>query len=338
MALPLLTPTFYRLPDVNVTSGSVNGFLDAVYGSLTSSVDYRGTIIPSTHAWTWARYQSGSITEAVYNTAVPTGTQMTQNPCIILAGVAATASLAATMQSTDTFTNNVPMIGLVKNPAAFLAWNNANPMTSGQFSGYTHLAGTGVNTVNTIIRSYVSQESIFFRFIINYNTQFWAHAGAIIEPFTSYSDSYFNTIPACETDDRIYGVTSVGSANSLIDSFAANTQRTIHIWQNSVGGSRFFAFDPTRATTTYGLGRQANFATSFFQNVDFSGATVLQAVPIFRYSATSILMGISRSIYYQGAITNGNKPVIKNGNTDLYHILAQNLYNSSVVIYLTAAP
>ena len=335
MALPLPTPTFYRKADVLITSATINGFLDAVFTSLSSSVDYRGTTLPSTHTWTWARYQSGSTTQAVYNTAVPTGTQMTQNPCIIIAGVAATGSLTPTMFG-DTFTNNIPMIGMVKNAGAYLAWDNVNPMTSGQFSGYYHLAGTGINAVNARVRTFISEESVFFQLIVNNNTQFWAHAGAIAEPFTSYQNSFFNSMPACETDDRLYGVCSVGSGASLSSGFQAAAP-TIYYQVAGNGNNHFFIFQPSSANTIPSMRRRLPASGQYAANEerDMAGNYAFCSYEFLR--TQSYKVGQSRGVY-PFANNFSNRMTIRNKNTDLYHILSYDLVARSESIVLTAAP
>jgi len=336
MSLPLATPTFYRMPDVLVQTSNINGFLDAIFTSLGSSTDYRGTTIPNTHNWTWARYQSGGTTQAVYNTSIPTTTPMTQNPCIIIAGVAAVGSLTPTMQAPDAFTNNVPMIGMVKNAGAFLAWDNANPMTSGQFTGYTHLAGTGVNVLNTRIRAFVSEDSIFFQFIVNNNTQFWAHAGAIVEPFTSYQDSSFNSMPACETDDRIYGIFVVGSGAALSSVFQS-TAPTIYNHGAGATNNHFFVFQPNSSNVLTSLRRRVPTTGQYnqYEERDMAGKYVFCSYEFVRTSFYKI--GQSRGVY-PFANNLSNRMTIRNANTDLYHILSQDLVGLSQSIVLTAAP
>jgi hypothetical protein len=335
MALPLPTPTFYRKADVLVASASIDSFLDAIFTSLSSSVDYRGTAIPSTHTWTWARYQSSSVTQAVYNTAVPTGTPMTQNPCIMIAGVAATGSLTPIMLTPDTFANNIPMIAMIKNPGAYLGWDNANPMTSGQFSGYSHLAGTGVNAFNARVRTFVSEDSIFFQFAVNNNTQFWAHAGAIIEPFTTYQNSSFNVMPACETDDRLYGISVVGSTAALNAAFQSTAQ-TIYNHTNTLANNHFFIFQPNSFNILATLRRRIPTTSQYqtFEERDMAGNYVFHSYQFIRTSFYTV--GQSRGVY-PFASNFANRTTIKDGNTDLYHILSYDLVGLSQSIVLKAA-
>lgn len=336
MPLPLVTPTFYRMPDALVQTASVDSFLDAIYTSLNSSTDYRGTTIPNTHNWTWAKYQSGSVTEAVYSTSIPTSTSMTQNPRFLMVGVAATGSLTPTMQAPDAFTNNVPMIGMVKNAGAFLAWDNINPMTSGQFTGYTHLAGTGVNAINTRIRTFVSEDSIFLQFIVNNNTQFWAHAGAIVEPFTSYQNSSFNSMPACETDDRIYGIFVVGSGAALASTFQS-TAPTIYNHGAGATNNHFFIFQPNSSNILTPIRRRVPTTTQYntLEERNMAGEYVFCSYEFIRTSVYKV--GQSRGVF-PFANNFSNRMTIKNGSTDLYHILSQDLVGISQSIVLRAAP
>lgn len=336
MALPLPAPTYYRMPDVLVTSATIDGFLNAIYSSLISSTDYRGTTIPSTHTWTWARYQTGGTTQAVYNTAVPSGTLMTQNPSIMIAGVSSVGALTPTMLAPDTFSANIPVIGMIKNPGAYLAWDNANPMTSGQFTGYTHLAGTGVNAVNTRVRTFVCEDSIFFQFIVNNNTQFWAHAGAIAEPFTSYQDSSFNSMPACETDDRIYGIFVVGSGAALSSTFQS-TAPTIYNHGASATNNHFFVFQPSSSNILTPIRRRVPTTNQYnqYEERDMAGNYVFCSYEFIRTSAYKI--GQSRGVYpFAGNFS--NRMTIRSGSTDLYHVLSYDLVALSQSIVLRAAP
>lgn len=344
MALPLPTPTFYRLPDVSPTTSSIDGFLNAVYTALTSSVDYRGTTIPSTHLWTWARYQSGSTTEAIYNTAVPSGTLMTQNPCIMIAGVANTASYAPTMLSPDVVSGNVPIIGLIKNPGAYLAWNNANPMTSGQFSGFAHLVNSGSNNINAVTRIFVSQESYFFQFIMSNLDQYWVHVGAIVEPFSTYQESLGNHVLACETDDRVYGFNTIGSGGALSPRFY-DLAPTILINAATNGGTRFVCFEPKTSTMMSDLSRRTypNVSFASYEERDATGKYVFETFPIRRTSRYRL--GQTRAYYTVGVVPTNTTTINGSNNTNLYHLISGYLIGQPIggsianfAIALKAAP
>lgn len=337
MALPLSKVTFYRMPDVSPTAATTAAFLDAVYNTLTSSVDYRGTSLASTHLWTWARQQSGSTTKAVYNTACPSGTPMQINPGIIIAGEATVA--AATMLSPDVAANNVPMIGIVKNPGAFLTYDNANPMTSGQFSGYSNFVPTTVtvtNGTNTIVRTFISQESVFFQIIGSSTSQYWAHVGALIEPHTAYADSSYNTYPCCETDDRLYALSTSNIGAVLHPSFLS-TAPTIYNHAAVNGQNHFVCFAPTTSTILSPLRRRlpATAQYNIYEDRDLNDKIIVDSFTILRSSLNNL--GVSRGVYAYGTARAG-QVFVRSGTTDLFHVLSSDTFNSSQALALAAAP
>lgn len=326
MALPLPTLTFYRLPDGVVAAGTISGFLNAVYDSLTSSVDYRGTSLPSTHLWTWARAQSGSVTHAVYNTTVPTGSGLTTNFSIIMGG---TGSATLTFASPDSFVASGSHIGIVRNPGAYSDWTAARPMTSGQFSGYWRMSPVSTNNVNTRIRSYVSEESIFIRVILNATTQYWFHAGAIVEPYTSYLSGSLST---AEPDDRLIGMfTGYSVAGSDLVSNArfpthVNTNGSIHAGILVPSTNNFLAISHTSADVWAGIDGEK----------DLAGNWVVDTVGLYKSVATNYSrVGQTRSLFTLGKSLSAMN-VIRSGSTDLYHTLLWNTGAASECLALKA--
>lgn len=340
--VPLPELTFYRLPDASPTAATIDKFLDAIYASLISTTDYRGTTIPSTHTWTWARFRNASnITEAIYNTAVPNTSSLTKNPAIILAGSSSTAS--PTMLAPDSsFTINYPHIGMVLNPGSYLSWTNAAPMTSGSFSGYWYAGSSQVNLTTAVVRTFVSQENILFQFYSTNTLQYWCQAGALFQPSNLYSETSHLYIPAAESDNRLYGISTLGG--------------TIGTGLNSthLRGSNFFLYQAglsiSQAHTGYFIPNTATFANNarrmyshngpqLFENIDINNNYLFDKMYITRNSTTlgQHAVGYSREVYGFGVAQAGLK-IIKSGSTDLYHILSSDDTTAAEAIALKAAP
>ena len=198
------------MPDNSPTTASFNGLLTGIFNSLTGTIDYRGTTLPSTHLWTWATGAVG-VTNAVYNTAIPTGSGLTRNFSIILAS---SGAAAPTMATPDTFVANALHAGFNTNTGSYAGFTSAIPMTSGTFSGFWRANTTSLNVTGTVIRTYVSQEAIFVRLFLSTTVQSWLYIGAIYEPYDSY-DSGSN------------------SFDSSFDEFLTNSLLLVFIFSNS---------------------------------------------------------------------------------------------------------
>lgn len=312
MALPLPTLTFYRMPDSYLTGSTIADMLIAIRSSLTSSVDYKGTTLPSTHLWTWATGSTSGSISAIYNISIPSGSGMTQNPTIIVAGFSGSATPTMTI---DTYASSTILIGVSKNGTTYNDWTATLPMTTGSFTGYERLAVPAANATTTYVRTYISQEMIFMSIVQNTASQYFAFAGAAIEPFTSYTDSLTGVLRSAETDDRIYGMNSSITAYNSADF-------------NSNGGSlygRGAAFLPTTSSVV-GFSKYNfplfNLAT---YGMDAMDNRIYEKLKLTSDSAAanSSLLGTLRGMY----LTSGNEYYTlmeRNGNTDLYHIYTAN--------------
>jgi hypothetical protein len=323
MALPLTVPTFYRMPDASPTGTTIADMLTAIYSTLTSSVDYRGTSIPSSHLWTWATGSTSGSISAIYNTAIPSGSPLTQNPTIIIAGFSGSASPTMNSSTGDTYASSSILIGVNKNGGAYNDWTAALPMTTGGFTGFQRLATSASNLTTTVVRTYISQELIFIRINQAITNEFWAFAGAIIEPYTSYNDSLTGIARSAETDDRIYGVNS--SATTAI-------QNNFTVSNLSILYNRGSIFQPT-ANTLYFVSRRNNYNLPGSTNdIDFDGNFIYERIKFMRWSGGAVIgnaaVGTLNGIYYT-CISRANKLVVRNGTTDLYHIIA---YNNTTAI------
>jgi len=335
MALPLTVPTFYRMPDASPSGATIADMLNAVYSTLTSSVDYRGTTIPSTHLWTWATGSTSGSISAIYNTAIPSGSTMTQNPTIIIAGFSgsATPTMSNAFNGVESYDSSSLLIGLVKNGGAYNGWDSSSPMTTGSFTGYSRLGSSVYNSTSTIVRTYISQDLIFVRIIQDPITQYWAFAGAIIEPYTSYADSLSGIARSAETDDRIYGVNSSG-VTSLNNNFTVSNTSLLY-W-------RGVAFLPTTSTVMSVSRKNIMNVSNTTMDVDFAGNYICQRISFLKWQGSAVIgnaaVGTLNGIYYSG-VSRYNTTVVRDNSTDLLHILHVNTTGLDAdVLALKAAP
>lgn len=332
MSLPLPTQTFYRMPDASPAAATIAGLLDAIYASGASSTDYRGTSLASTHLWTWAK-QAGTV--AVYVTP-PSGTSMTKSPGIIFAG--SSGAPTPTMASPDTFAASNLLLGIAHTRGAWNAWDAASPFTSGTFSGYAKAAGTTWNATTAVVRVYISQEQIFVQLIgTTVTQQAWMCAGAIVEPHFSNSES---SGLDCETDDRLYGMWSTGATGTMSTSWL-QAVGTTHPFNHGTtnGNAHMYVFQPG-TSSLYGCGRKTIFHTgsTTTEATTNGGGYVGDLLPICRSSGASVnsgsRLGVLRSVYPIGQMLSGR--TLRNGSTDLYHIVSCDTTSTSDALMLKA--
>lgn len=324
MSYPL-TPTFYRLPD-QYAGPTIENLLSAVYYSLTSPFDYRENNLPSTHLWTWATGSTSGSLSSIYNTSIPSGSDMTQNPTIIIAGFSGSAT--PTMISGDAYTQNCLLIGVNKNGSTYTDWTNSLPMTTGSFTGYYLLTAAAARTTSTVVRSYVSQDSIFLQIIQAAGTQYWGFGGAIIEPHVPYVSSSL----ACESDDRIYGVGSNGTTAVPTNFLTTNAGPFFN---------RVKCFFPNSSSTaTLGKRNNINTAITWVQN-DIMDNYIYDRIRMVTGSGGSYLATSSfgsMSGMFNGNVTSLNKSELRSGSVDLYHFIVADLSAGTSYITLKAAP
>ena len=333
MSLPLPALTFYRLPDVSPAAATRAALLDCFYSSFIATTDYRGTSLASTHQWTGgARYQNAGVTEAAY-VAAPSGSPMTLAPKLLFAGAASQGS--ATMQ-TDSFLSEGVHVGIGKNTGAFNAWNNAAPFTSGQWSGFNRAFPTAANATATIVRPYVSEESWVFDVWTSATAHYIVIIGAIVEARTDDSTT-------CESDSRLYGCFTSGSAGALTSSFLTNPG-TIFLDHSTAttGAPHAYVFAPGSGSL-YTCGRKfvlqtaASASTGIDQ--DQSGAWMGDDIPIARSSSSTNqggrTLGRLREVYVGGAIQGAR--TLRDGSTDILHVIGYDTLNADDALILPAA-
>lgn len=315
MGIPLQALTFYRMPDQNPASTAISDLLDAIYSGLVSATDYRGTSLPSTHLWSVSRRRPTAVTEEVDATA-PAGTPMTKTPALMWAGRIANAG---TMAFGDSSAASVLQCAIAKNIGAYADWSSATPWTSGNFSGYIRAAiNTTPNATTTIVRCFVSQETIFVQIIaVTVTNQNWSYIGATVEPYSP------DTTNAAESDNRLYGCVSSGGASLVASTWLSTNAVFNH--HGTAQQYHQFVFTPG-AGTLIACGRRSNKgATATAADLqDSAGYYIGDIIEIGKNTATNTndgnRLGTLRGIYCAGKVQSGR--YLRNVSTDLYHFIS----------------
>lgn len=337
MSLPLSDLTFYRMADQSPAAATIAGLLNAIYAALTSTTDYRGTSLASTHLWTVGREQPAGTTEAVYATA-PSGTGMGKSPGLIWAGDSGAST--PTMLTPDSFAASNLLIGIAHTIGAWNAWDNAAPFTSGTFSGYWRAAGTTWNATTAKVRAFISQEVIFIQLIGNTVTQqAWMASGAIVEPLMTNSASGGLD---CETDDRLYGMWATGGGTFMTVAWlnATGTQ-TPFMHNTGAGNGHMMVFQPS-TSNVYGCGRKHRFvsAGSATQTTTMGGKYAGHLMAIARTTAGATpdgyVLGNLRNTAPIGQVQSGKRLWDGSAN-DYYHLISTDTTGAADGIMLKAA-
>jgi hypothetical protein len=235
MSLPLPTLGFYRLPDQAPAAATINALLDAVYAALTQTTDVFSVALPTSAKWTWAKDSPAGTTQAVYTTALPSGTPLTRGLSIIFAGKTGAPTPQMLL---DTFVASNLMQGYGLNTGLYAAWDAVSPFTSGVFTGYNRVTGTSFNVTTATVRAYVSSEVIFIDFFTTASLHTWLMIGALMEPLTS------DTVNDAETDNRIYGMWTTGAAGTTGYTLNSTTVTDPWVHSASAGQGHFYISIP----------------------------------------------------------------------------------------------
>ena len=263
-----------KLTTAIAASNGVVDMLDAIWAavqpSVTTYTDGTTRVFTSGGTgWTWSRYQSAGITQAVY--ASPPSGSLAQR--IIIAGATTTPSPSPTM-IIDTYLANRLHIGINKNSGSFNAWNAALPFTSGQWSGYVQIA-TNAPLAPVAFSIYETEETIQIGVLTgSAGAMYGAGAGALIDPDTG------DAVDA-ESDGRLYGVWTGGSsvlATTMLNFALVNTFMG---HGGSATNAHFLTFAPGSATmvaTLREIGTNAQTAANRTTRAGRFPATVMYAV------------------------------------------------------------
>jgi hypothetical protein len=234
MSLPVLN--WKALPLVTLTSSTIDAVIKGIYNAFTSSIYIDGSprVTGSASAWTFAQELSGSTIEAVWGIA-PTGSL---NQRVILAG-SSRLSLTPQLAAPDsTYAPATLYTSVAKNASTFTTWNGAVPFSSGSFFGYWKTWVTSSGTPQ-IVRCLESQEAIAV-FIQNTtpNNVYGSIAGAILDPEST------DTAIDSETDNRLYGIVTTGTAIMSIANIDATATTNMFTHGGATGNNHMGVFTP----------------------------------------------------------------------------------------------
>lgn len=329
MALPLPPVTFYRMADVSVTGALISDLLDAFFTAASAATDYRGTALPASHSWAWTRRRPTIVTEEV-DASAPAGTPMTKTPKLNWGGRIANAG---TFASPDTSVASQLQCGINKNSGVYVDWTAALPFTSGNWFGYWRAAPVALNAIGTIVRVFISQETVFVQFIQAATTQYWTYSGALIEPLDN------DTTNSAESDNRLYGMCVQGSGGAVNTAWLNAQSGAMYIHGTGAGNPHGGVFQP-------GAGALWNFSRleSFTAVADPaqlqtpSGVYAGDLFTVCRDTGSGALgnrLGTLRGIYPCGNVQSGR--YVRNGATDLIHFVSTNTGGADDGFFLPAA-
>lgn len=333
MAYPVPALTFVRCADVSPSGTLIENTLDAIYTALTAANDYRGTAKPSTHTWTITKRVVSTVTNAL-TCDPPAASGLGVTPVILIGGrTLAGTPVAPTMLAPDTAFNATLNVGINKNGGSYNSWDAALPMTSGQFSGYYRAAAATLAT-STIIRCYVSQETILITFINTSASHCWMYQGAILQPYSN------DTTVCAESDGRLYGMVISGGTSAVASTWLTSTGAMFshNITANNLHGA---VFQPNTATM-WSCGTRTVYSTgggTIPETQDSLGAYIGDVMDFGRNIGTTgantgTRLGTLRGIYRAGNVISGRW--LRSGATDLYHYVSVDTANVANAMMLPA--
>lgn len=208
--MALSTLNWKMLPPQVVTTNTVNAILDLIYtmGASSTYADSSSRTPGSGSAWTWGRdttntYQSG-VTTAAY--ATPPVDAIGHKICFAGSTVVGTPGYKAYL---DSYTPGIMIVGTAKNSGVYGTWTSATtPFSTGDFTGFIHACRNTASTTYSTVYMYESQEAIIVQLVNSTGSVCEVIAGAYIDPLSSHPSN-------AESDGRLYGVSSSGSASFL---------------------------------------------------------------------------------------------------------------------------
>jgi uncharacterized membrane protein len=332
MAFPLPALAFARMADVSPAGNLISDLNDAVFTSWSAATDYRGAALPAANVWGVTRKQPTTVTEAVV-ALPPAGTPMGLSPAIIAAGRIAKAG---TMASPDASVASMLQVGINKNSGAYINWSAPLPMTSGQFFGYWLAGPTVMNAATTIVRSFISAESILCQIITSAAVQSWFYVGAIASPYNN------DAVNNAESDNRLYGVVVSGGTSSINAGWLNGSAAAAFLNHSTVPGAHHCGVFQPGTGSLYPGGRRTLWgsATTITDLQDAGGWYEGDAVEIGRNTATNNnsggRLGVIRGLYLAGTVQSGR--YLRNGATDLFHYVSMNNGVAGAGMMLPAVP
>ena len=317
--MPLPTLNWRAVTPAAVTLGTTTGLLDVLYniGQAVTYSDGSARAPGTGSAWFWGRQQVGGNTEACWG--VPPTNPL--NCGYIVAG-SATAGLTPTQNSSEgAYVANLLMVAMNKNSGSPVnlanLWTNAAPFGAGQFSGYIN-GGSGLT--NGQLYYWECQEAFLIQLVAAGGTSYCLGGGAFIDPRNSSAAN-------CETDGRIYSVTSTGGGRTWATNWTqSNLAAAYGVFKGRTSAvasaSRCVSFAPGSATSNV-------IMFNMLSVPDVSWISPGGEIPFFPVNITASLangsptnpyFGELRNVYFMRSATAGQ--LVTNGGVVQGYVLA----------------
>lgn len=299
MALPALN---WRMlaPVVLPASPTMANVLDALYTMGTATTYGDGTArVPGTNsAWTWGRDTTNTnnvgFTTACYGT--PPLNPGLGVKALFAGSVNAATPTMVTSPVIDTWSTNVLLMGLCKNagnynnavPAANLGWRDANPFTTGQFTGFVRcsLNVTTQYTLPPVVYMWESQEAVVVM-LAGSGGNSVAGVGALLDPMATGALN-------AESDGRLYCLMTSGGV-SIVASDFLSTATGSPTQGGGAGNAQHFYVCSLGNVTGVRNGLQASFYYPTTNMVYADGTRPLQVIT---YTCNSAYSGQLRQGYW----------------------------------------
>ncbi len=236
--MPLTADGYKKLTTQALSATDLPGVLDGIYtaASLSSWVMPSGSRTQGVGAaWTWARYQNGGVTEAVYAIkSQPGGFYL----CVVFAG-AKSGTHSSVQMAQGAYANGQLLMGYwcgTTSPT-YSSWDGTTPITgTGYWMGYhPHSSiGTGASSSFDRVALYEAAEQLLLDIGQSSGGSISrGFAGAIIEPNTTTTAGTL-----IETNGRIYGQNTLGTTALMATSYLDGNNSTGRLlYQHTTGNA-----------------------------------------------------------------------------------------------------
>lgn len=298
---------------VAFASATVASALDAVYtlGITGSYADGTSRVQGTNSAWNFTgnRFQSSSITEAIWCTPPGTNTQT-----VLMAGSAVNQPTGSAMAAPDVATTNNLFVNITKGSGSYNNWTLNPPINSGSTFGWWKAWTTAAGAGNAFL--WESKESVAVILNTSTGTTYGFIAGAIIDPESSDAAD-------AESDGRLYGMATGGTV-IINANFLTNNVATQFLNQHGAanGNPHFGVFSPGSSTVIPLRPVQVLFVSDNTTLRTLSGKFVRQTITVSRLSTPYRFMGRLRDIMYCTDGKTGQK--LTDGATTVGYLFGSN--------------
>jgi hypothetical protein len=336
MALPALN---WRMlaPIVLPAAPTMANVLDAIFtmGNASTYGDGTGRTPGTDSAWSWGRDTTNTnnvgVTTACFGTP-PLNPPSGLGIKVLFAGSANGATpVMVTSPVIDSWNINTLLMGLCKNagtynnavPASNLGWRDANPFTTGQFTGFVRasLLVTTQYTLPPVVYMWESQEAVIVMLSGNGGTSVCG-AGALLDPMATGALN-------AEADGRLYCMMTSGGTALVGSSFLSVTTGSPVQGQGAGNAQHFYVCS---------LGNVTGVRNGFMSNFLYPTATMtypggerpLQIIP---FTCNSAYSGQLRQIYWSSFGIAGQE--YRYGGTTVGYGVGSSNYSAGDLLVLT---